>query len=67
MIKNSYFFPQCYVAKIPYCDECDESLVRKNVQLLVDPPSSVYVCPKCNKEYVISDISLEGEWKWRKI
>lgn len=65
MIKKHYLFPECYVAKIPYCDDCNIQLNNCNTQLLSDPPISIYMCPKCKKEYHFSQDSLGGEWKWR--
>ena len=51
MIKKHYLFPECYIAKIPYCDDCNVQLLNKNIQLLSNPASSLYECPKCHKDY----------------
>lgn len=67
MIKKHYLFPECYVAKIPYCDDCNIQLRNTDTQILTNPASSLYVCPKCGKEYYFSIGSLEGEWKWKVI
>lgn len=65
MIKKHYLFPEFYVAKIPYCDDCEVQLQNTGTQILSMPASDIYVCPKCNKKYYFSVGSLEGEWKWR--
>lgn len=68
MIKKHYLFPECYVAKIPYCDICNIQLQNTNTQIVDTNNSKVlYVCPRCNKEYYFYTSSLEGEWKWRII
>lgn len=67
MIKKHFLFPEYYVAKVPYCDDCDVQLRNTNTQILSTPPSNLYICPKCNKEYYFSVDSLGGEWKWRVI
>ena len=65
MIKNHYLFPQFYIAKIPYCDECNIQLIQTGMELLTYPPMIEYKCERCNKIYNISQNDLEGEWKWR--
>lgn len=67
MIKKHFLFPECYIAKIPYCDDCNVQLKQSDTQILTNSPSYIYNCPKCNKEYYFSAGSLEGEWKWRVI
>lgn len=65
MIKKSFLFPQFYIHKEAYCDECDIKLVDTGMQLMSNPPLQVMKCPRCNKEYNISTLELQGEWKWR--
>lgn len=67
MIRNKYLIPECYVAPIPICDECNCELERQNVQYLTDPVLFVYKCPKCNKEYTFREDEVTGHWKWRTI
>lgn len=67
MIEKHFLVPQYYILKIPKCDNCKINLEDTGRRLLTYPPSSIYKCPKCNKEYYFRENELEGEWKWRTI
>lgn len=67
MIKKSYLFPEFYIHKQAYCDDCNLPLKNTNTQWLTNPPMQVFVCEKCGKEYHVSIDELQGEWKWRTI
>ena len=67
MIEKHYLFPECYVIKIPKCDECNIELKQEPYVLSSNPVQYNYRCPKCNKEYHFYEKELEGEWKWRTI
>ena len=67
MIRNKFLIPECYVYKIPYCDECNIELKDTNTMVPTDPPKWKYICPNCNKEYNFLETELRGEWKWRTI
>lgn len=67
MIEKHFLFPECFVAKIPMCDECKVQLVDNNIMLPTAPPKWQFTCPKCNKEYAFYSNELKGEWKWRTI
>ena len=67
MIDKHYLFPECYIAKIPKCDECKVTLNQEPYTLMSNPPILVFKCPKCNKEYHYNENELKGEWKWRTI
>lgn len=65
MIKNHYLIPEYYIAKIPYCDDCNIPLTAQSYELLSSPPKKVFICANCNKEYYYLPSELQGEWKWR--
>ena len=65
MIKKTYLFPQFFIHKQAFCDDCNIPLTDTGVQLLSNPPLQVMKCSKCNKEYNIKVSDLLGEWKWR--
>lgn len=67
MIKKKYLFPEYYIHKVPYCDECNIPLKDTGQQLLVNPPISMHICPRCGKEYTFNVNELQGEWKWRTL
>ena len=67
MIKKQFLIPECYVHKVPVCDNCNEVLVDTDIMNMSNPPQCKFVCPKCNKEYTFSEKDLRGEWKWRTI
>ena len=67
MIENKYLFPQCYIQKIPKCDDCKEVLFDTNIMYPTNPPKWKYTCPKCGKEYAFFEKDLRGEWKFRTI
>ena len=69
MIKKHYLFPECYVMKVPKCDDCD-NVILAHTGNIVTPEAGEqleYRCPKCNKIYLFSENDLKGEWKWRTI
>lgn len=65
MIEKQYVFPECYVNKIPKCDDCKEILNDTGMRLTSYPAQLILKCPKCNKEYTYYENELQGEWKWR--
>lgn len=66
-IQKQFLFPECYVHKIPMCDNCNIPLGDANIMLAGEPPYFVYRCSKCNKEYYFRESEIRGEWKWRTI
>lgn len=67
MIKKQFLIPECYVHKVPVCDNCNEVLVDTGIMNMSNPSQCKFVCPKCNKEYTFFEKDLRGEWKWRTI
>lgn len=67
MIKQSFLFPEYYVHKEAYCDECNIKLHDTGMELLSNPPIKVLQCSQCGKEYKISSSELQGHWRWRTI
>lgn len=67
MIQNHYLFPQFYICKVPYCDDCNIQLLSLNQTLLSDPPMQMFKCTKCGREYSYRADELQGEWKWRAL
>lgn len=67
MIKKSFLFPECYVAKQPFCDDCNNQPLNMVAELTSNPPVYEYVCPKCNKKYQYNEREVIGEWKWKTI
>lgn len=67
MIEKQYLFPECYINKIPKCDDCKEVLKDTGERLTSFPIQVVLHCPKCNKQYTFYEYELQGEWKWRTI
>lgn len=67
MLEKHYLFPECYVAKIPKCDDCLVQLKDTGTMLMSNPPIYVYKCPKCNKEYNFNQTEIQGEWRWRTL
>ena len=67
MIRKQFLIPECYINKIPICDDCQEILQNTGVQLLTSPPKYQLVCPKCSKSYTFNESELKGEWKWKTI
>lgn len=67
MIKQQFLFPEYYVQKIPFCDNCNVELYFTGSQLLSAPAKNVMRCPNCKKFYHISENELQGEWKWKTI
>lgn len=67
MIEKQYLIPECYINKVPKCDECKVELWNTGVELLSTNCLRVYQCPNCNKKYNIPAADLQGEWKWRTI
>lgn len=65
MIKETRYKPKCYVARVPYCDDCNVELNRKDFVLTTNPLQLVYVCPKCNKEYNYTESEIGGYWEWQ--
>lgn len=68
MIDKHYLFPECYVAKVPKCDDCKGIILKQTGQILMSNPLQIeYKCPNCNKMYTYREDELQGEWKWRVI
>lgn len=67
MIKQTFLFPQYYVQKTPYCDECSIPLVSTGVVYMSDPPLYEYKCSNCGKTYTYKETEIQGEWRWRSI
>lgn len=67
MIKQTFLFPEYYVHKEAYCDECNIKLQDTGMQLMSNPPLQIMKCPKCGKEYNISTQDLQGHWRWRSM
>lgn len=67
MLEKHYLFPECYIIKIPKCDNCKVELQDTGIVLMSNPPQYTYKCPKCNKEYTFRENEIQGEWKWRTI
>lgn len=66
-IRKQFLIPECYINKIPICDDCGQLLEDTGRRLLSSPPRASYICKKCNKEYNFFEYELQGEWKWRTI
>lgn len=66
-IQKKYLIPECFIMKLPMCDDCEVELLDTGTQYATYPPQLVYKCPKCNKEYVFNVNEIQGEWKWRTI
>lgn len=67
MIEKRFLFPECYVAKVPFCDDCKVQLSQSGVQVLTNPVKLQYICSKCHKEYYFLESEVQGEWKWRML
>ena len=68
MIEKQYVFPECYINKIPKCDDCKNVILKDTGIRLMSMPAQVKLkCPNCNKEYDDYENELEGEWVWRTI
>lgn len=67
MIRKQYVYPECYINKIPICDDCKETLKDTGRRLMSNPPLIVLQCPKCKREYNYRENELQGEWKWKTI
>lgn len=66
-IKNNYLFPEYYIQKEAYCDDCKEKLVDTGIRLMSFPVQIEMKCQKCNKHYNFYERDLQGEWKWREV
>lgn len=67
MIEKRFLIPECYVFKIPKCDDCKVELQKLPYELLTYPAKYHYQCPECKKEYTFLQNEVEGEWRWRTI
>ena len=67
MIRKQFLFPQFYINKIPYCDDCKIPLQSTGTVLMSSPPQYEYKCYNCGKEYSFKEDEIQGEWKWRAI
>ncbi len=68
MIEKQFLFPECYINKIPKCDDCKNIILRDTgMRLATNPGQVILKCPNCNKEYYYYENELIGEWKWRII
>ena len=67
MIKTEYVFPEYYIKRTAFCDDCQVELHFTGTQLLSAPAKNVMICPKCRKRYDIPETEMQGEWKWRTI
>ena len=66
-IKKQFLIPECYVHKVPICDDCAQQLEDTGRRLMSNPPLCQFICKRCNKEYSFREHELQGEWKWRTI
>ena len=69
MIDKHFLIPECYVMKVPKCDDCD-NVILEHIGNIVTPEAGEqleYRCHKCNKIYLFSENDLKEEWKWRTI
>ncbi len=67
MIKSQFSFPECYIRKQAYCDDCKIPLQDTGTRISSLPQLIVMRCPKCKETYNISENELQGQWKWRTI
>lgn len=69
VIKKTYLFPQFYIHKQAFCDDCDNVILEHTGNIVTQEAGEQleYRCPKCNKIYLFSENDLKGEWKWRTI
>lgn len=66
-IKKQFLIPECYIQKIPVCDNCGLPLQDTGRRLMSYPPKATFICNHCNKEHTFFENELQGEWKWRTI